>query len=366
MINVDERLAKLEKQVRRLFSQICCNASPTELVWGSITGALSDQTDLNTELSAKENSLTFTTPYFTRVGDTISIVDAAADGVIKGISTFAASDFNATAGVISIDYVNGQAASDSVNGFMTTGAQTFEGTKVFNDDIGIGTASPDARLEIESNSLGGNNLDLALSSSGIILRNTTAAAASAQQVSPALVLEGQGWKSNATAASQPVQARLLVIPFQGAANPTGSLRFQFSVNGGTVTEPMHLTSAGALTTSGNITASSLTSGAANFINFSARSMLTSPVNGNLRLTNAAQSDFGMLQFGGTTSSFPALKRTSTTLQARLADDSGFAPFDVGLLTINGIQEFADNAAAITGGLTTGQVYRTADVLKIVH
>ena len=31
-----------------------------------------------------------------------------------------------------------------------------------------------------------------------------------------------------------------------------------------------------------------------------------------------------MQFGGTTSSFPALKRATTTIQARLADDSGFA------------------------------------------
>lgn len=33
---------------------------------------------------------------------------------------------------------------------------------------------------------------------------------------------------------------------------------------------------------------------------------------------------------------------------------------------NNIQEFADNAAAIVGGLEEGMVYRTADVFKIVH
>lgn len=32
----------------------------------------------------------------------------------------------------------------------------------------------------------------------------------------------------------------------------------------------------------------------------------------------------------------------------------------------GAPQFADNAAAIAGGLLTGQVYRTGDVLKIVH
>jgi hypothetical protein len=41
---------------------------------------------------------------------------------------------------------------------------------------------------------------------------------------------------------------------------------------------------------------------------------------------------GLITFGGTTSSFPALKRSSTTLQARLADDSGFASMQGKLTT----------------------------------
>jgi hypothetical protein len=32
----------------------------------------------------------------------------------------------------------------------------------------------------------------------------------------------------------------------------------------------------------------------------------------------------------------------------------------------GIVEFADNAAAVTGGLVAGDLYRTGDALKIVH
>lgn len=35
-------------------------------------------------------------------------------------------------------------------------------------------------------------------------------------------------------------------------------------------------------------------------------------------------------------------------------------------TLPGIVEYADNAAAITGGLVVGQRYRTGDLLKIVH
>ena len=51
---------------------------------------------------------------------TLSIADAAADGTTKGAATFTANDFNATSGVISIDYTNGQAASGSTKGFLTS------------------------------------------------------------------------------------------------------------------------------------------------------------------------------------------------------------------------------------------------------
>ena len=50
---------------------------------------------------------------------TLAIADAAADGSTKGAAAFTANDFNATSGVISIDYTNGQAASSSNKGFLT-------------------------------------------------------------------------------------------------------------------------------------------------------------------------------------------------------------------------------------------------------
>jgi hypothetical protein len=62
------------------------------------------------------------------------------------------------------------------------------------------------------------------------LRNTTAAAAGAQQVSPSLVLEGRGWRTNATAQSQTVRFRQNVLPVQGAASPTATWRLQSEVN----------------------------------------------------------------------------------------------------------------------------------------
>lgn len=59
---------------------------------------------------------------------TISIADAAADGTTKGAATFTANDFNSAAGVISLDYTNGQSASAVNKGFLTAADwSTFNG-----------------------------------------------------------------------------------------------------------------------------------------------------------------------------------------------------------------------------------------------
>lgn len=72
-----------------------------------------------------------------------------------------------------------------------------------------------------------------------------------------------------------------------------------------------------------------------------RMLLNTPdSNGVVKIGNAGGTDFDRLQFGGTTSSFPALKRSTTILQARLADDSAFAP-------IQGIHRTHTNAVAET-------------------
>lgn len=66
-----------------------------------------------------------------------------------------------------------------------------------------------------------------------------------------------------------------------------------------------------------------------------RSSIKSPADGNVTLFNNALTSFGLLQFGGSTSSFPAWKRVAANLQARLADDSGYADITAGAVTANG-------------------------------
>lgn len=75
----------------------------------------------------------------------------------------------------------------------------------------------------------------------------------------------------------------------------------------------------------SITTVGIQTNAAGNFRWLGRSTMWAPADGNLLLQNAAASAFGLLQLGGTTSSFPAWKRSTTFLQARLADDSAFAP-----------------------------------------
>ncbi len=112
-------------------------------------------------------------------------------------------------------------------------------------NVGIGTAATTvaSKLHILTTALGTTQAN----SSGIYLQNNTAAAAGAQQISPGIVFEGQGWKTNATAASQAVDFREFVVPVQGTANPTGYLSWGSSVNGAGYTDGLL-----ALTTGGNL------------------------------------------------------------------------------------------------------------------
>jgi hypothetical protein len=74
-----------------------------------------------------------------------AVGDAAADGTTKGIATFAANDFNATTGLISLDYTNGQAASASLKGFLTAADwTTFNGKQsALTNSAGLAAALSD-------------------------------------------------------------------------------------------------------------------------------------------------------------------------------------------------------------------------------
>ena len=98
----------------------------------------------------------------------------------------------------------------------------------------------------------------------------------------------------------------------------------------------------------------------NFVNWLSRSTITSITDGHLTLSNQANTDFGRLQFGGTSASFPAIKRSTTSLQAVLANDSGFTNIQ-GKLTTD--TAFTSGAITDTGYIvlydSTGTAYKVA-------
>ena len=116
-------------------------------------------------------------------------------------------------------------------------------TTQLQGNVGIGTVSPSSKLDVTTAGLGTTQT----TSSGLALVNTTAAAAGAQQISPAIRFSGFGWKTDATAASQAVDFRAFVTPVQGTANPTGYLGFGSSINGGAYSDNQLV-----ITTSGNV------------------------------------------------------------------------------------------------------------------
>jgi hypothetical protein len=92
--------------------------------------------------------------------------------------------------------------------------------------------------------------------------------------------------------------------------------------------------------------------------YTSRGDLTFPANGVATLRNSTFNDFDRLQFGGTTSSFPALKRSSTTLQVRLADDSAYSVMDAQLRA----QGTAPATTGATG--TAGDIRYDADYIYV--
>jgi hypothetical protein len=89
--------------------------------------------------------------------------------------------------------------------------------------------------------------------------------------------------------------------------------------------------------------------------------LNAPADGNLRITNSAGNNFGLLQFGGTTNAFPAIKRSGAGIEFRLADDSGYADVVGKTFTsyASGVNSFViDSSVASSGHGFVIQSYNT--------
>jgi len=89
-------------------------------------------------------------------------------------------------------------------------------------------------------------------SGGTTFQNTTPAGAGAQQYSPIIRLIGRGWKTNATAESQPVEFAQQVIPIQGTSAPTGEWHLLRQINSGGYSTVLKVDSTGVITTTSHL------------------------------------------------------------------------------------------------------------------
>lgn len=84
-----------------------------------------------------------------------------------------------------------------------------------------------------------------------------------------------------------------------------------------------------------------------------------------RLTLTSAGGSPAFQFGGTTSSFPAIKRSTTVLQFKLADDSAFTSFTATTGILNALATDAGQTdVTVCADSTTGQLYKGSGTIGI--
>lgn len=149
-------------------------------------------------------------------------------GMLKGNGTAI------SAGTDGTDYLS------ATTGWKVTGTSTFTGPVLIDE-----TTTGANTLKFKSNNLGVTPVN----GKGIWLYNDAAAAPGAQQISGAIVQEGQG-HATTPVNSQSVKFQFYVLPVQGAANPTGDWLLQSSINGASFATAVDINSGGLIQASG--------------------------------------------------------------------------------------------------------------------
>lgn len=200
-----------------------------------------------------------------------------------------------------------------------TGSFTFSSPTITVDTLTFSVANPDAsfsrgaanRIDTGANdTIRINATGLAVTSTnGEELINTTAATGGATvQMSPRTVWQGNAWD---TAASQTVAFFAENLPAT-AATPTGTWKLGYSLNGAAATYPYTVSSSGNGTLLGGITV-----GSGGGMQWNTRSVLSSPADAQMNLTNVANS----AGIGFDVS-------TDSTVKIRTRAQSGYGTIDV--------------------------------------
>lgn len=235
-------------------------------------------------------------------------------------------------------------ASATARGVVTTGTQTFAGYKTANirlrDDWIQGTTGSNLLFgngsttylrspsggNIQFDNVGGSPLMTLLETGRLGMGDIT----------PDAQLE-------VVAGSSSTIGQIITAAASQSAN-----LFEVNSSAGSGGDVWKIGPSGLTTTSNSIIAGGYIESSGNFrcsvgsyYLWNGRCVIASPADGIITISNNATSDFNRLQFGGTSSSFPAIQRSGTTVVARLADDSADAPIKASTIdTGNGAVELA--------------------------
>jgi hypothetical protein len=353
----------------------------------NLASAITDETGSGALVFA--NSPSFTTPTIGGVAiPSISSNHTLTNKTISGASN-TLSNISLTSAVTgTLPVANGGTGITSLG----TGVATWLGTPSLanlNTALGTTLATTSTTVTVGSTAiaLGGSSTSLAglttigstgaftntqtalgtTTTDGVVLQNTTAATSGNQQVSPALTLIGQGFKSNATAGSQSVAWKIDTLPVQGSANPSSQLRFRSSINGGALSTAGGFSPDGyAFVTSGTApyymlyldATRVIQTGAGGSVNIGAAGITVDCNNSNLQLAGKLQFQSSFSNTGGNVIS--AIGSPSAGL-FKLGDDAA-------TVTPQGVQgangsgtDKAGAAITVGGGQSTGTA-RGGDVL----
>jgi hypothetical protein len=181
-------------------------------------------------------------------------------------------------------------------------------TTALRGNVGIGTTAPSSKLHVEG------------ASPTVLIKNSSASGFGTLSFSNTIAVSGNDiWQNGSTQAGYGGPSSLNI---QASSGP-------LAFHTGTVTNAL------SIAQSGNITAGRIilnTLQVNTIINSNDSKYFWEFSNSSEVATFARLQTAPIMQFAGTTSSFPALKRSGATLQTRLADDSAFAPIQGKLTT----------------------------------
>lgn len=240
-------------------------------------------------------------------------------------------------GNLFVDSLNNSASQYILHWNKTTGAVTYADSSASSSGLTVGTTTiasgTTGRIEYNNSGVLG---EYTLTGSGTVV---------AMQTSPAFL-------GNPTISPTSTSATGLTI--NEPTSFSGNIQ-DWQVNG---SSKVAINQAGSLTVQGAINGS--TSGiivptGGNGFKFSGGGFMVCPSDGIFTFQNNAANNFNRLQFGDVTSSYPSLKRSGTSLQVRLADDSGDGGFSTGALTATGALSITagSNKSVGTGTLIGG-------------